>query len=436
MTFLLFLYFVGRRGRELSESARFFLDVATNKTFLIGFHLVFLGCYLLYLAFIHFKNVYRTHGKTVFAKQFGYRFVLPIALALIGIKTLIYANTNEDHGYVWNEGAMNPTKKVKDLYAVDQKQRGMSVFGWSDNNAGAIDTLIRAHTEWVAVVPFMYQEDENTNLIRVPDDPQGFTRRDSAFIRTITELHDRGLRVHLKPHLWMGSGWRSNIQLENEVAWNAWFNSYEANMLRYAKMAALTHVELFCVGTELKTSIKKQPHRWEKLILKIREVYKGKLTYAANWHDEYEHIMFWDQLDFIGIQAYFPLTKNEHPTLPEIEQGWSKYLATMEAFSSVHNKPILFTEVGYKSEAGATIKPWEWDSFTSRFTKQKSDRTQWLAYTALFNTVWDKPWFAGMYVWEWNNRTRPEDTGTDLNFSPRYKPAENVISKGFSKTYP
>lgn len=436
VTFLLFLYFVGRRGRELSESARFFLDVATNKTFLIGFHMVFLGCHLLYLAFMHFKKVYKTRGKTVFAKQFGYRFVLPIALALIGLKTLIYANTNEDHGYTWDEGAMNPTGRVQQLYEVDQKQRGMSVFGWSDNNAGAIDTLIRAHTEWVAVVPFMYQEDEKSNLIRLPDDPLAFTPRDSSFIRTIMELHARGLKVQLKPHLWLGSGWRSNISLENEAAWNAWFNSYEAQMLRYAKMAALTRTELFCVGTELRTSIKKQPQRWERLIKEIRKIYPGKLTYAANWHDEYEHVTFWDQLDFIGIQAYFPLTKNESPTLPEIEQGWAKHLATMEAFSATHDKPILFTEVGYKSEAGATIRPWEWDRFGSKFTRKKSDRTQWMAYEALFKTVWDKPWFAGMYVWEWDNRTRPADAATDLNFSPRHKPAENVIAKGYARPYP
>jgi hypothetical protein len=417
------------------ESALFFFDIASNKTFVIGFHTVFLGCYLLYLAFIHFAKVYRTKDRKVFIKQLGYRFLLPVGLAIIGIQTLVYANTNENHGYVWNEQAMNHTGKVKNGYEKDKKQRGMSVFGWSENSNGAIDTLIRSHAEWIAVVPFMYQEDENTSLIRVPENPNVFTAQDSSFIRTITKLHARDLKVHLKPHLWMRNGWRSNINFENETAWEKWFNTYQLNMLRYAKMAAATNVELFCIGTELKTSIKKQPNRWKDLIKEVRKIYKGQLTYAANWHDEYEYVTFWDQLDFIGIQAYFPLTKHKNPTLKEIEQGWEKHLGTMEAFYNLHNKPILFTEVGYKSEASSTIKPWEWDNFTSKLTKQKSDRTQYLAYQALFNSVWDKEWFAGMYIWEWNNRSKKSNALTDLNFSPRYKPAENVISKGFSRVY-
>ena len=145
----------------------------------------------------------------------------------------------------------------------------------------------------------------------------------------------------------MNNGWRSNVTLDSEEEWDKWFQSYRVNMLHYARMAQNTGVELFCVGTELRTSIKKQPAAWRQLITEIKTIYQGKLTYAANWYDEYEHIGFWDQLDYIGIQAYFPLTPNKNPDLETIKKGWEPHIKALESFSNSHDKPILFTEIGY-----------------------------------------------------------------------------------------
>jgi hypothetical protein len=39
----------------------------------------------------------------------------------------------------------------------------------------------------------------------------------------------------------------------------------------------------------------------------IRKIYTGKLTYAANW-DDFDKVPFWKELDYIGIDAYFPLS--------------------------------------------------------------------------------------------------------------------------------
>ncbi len=433
VSFITITLLLSRGRRTLQEGARFFFDIANGRNFLVGIHVVFFLCYLLFLAVQYFIKVYRTKGKSTFWKQLGYRFVLPILIAFIGFKTLIYANTYEWNDYQWDETVMNTKGIVNDLHATDKKQRGMSVFGWSDDNTDAINGLIKANVEWVAVVPFLYQENDRTKVINTPDNPEIFTGRDSSFINAITQLHQKGLKVHLKPHLWMSDGWRSNIALDSDKEWDAWFDSYRINMLRYAKIASLTSSELFCIGTELRTSIKKQPERWDLLIDEIKEIYNGGLTYAANWHDEYEHVVFWDRLDYIGIQAYFPLTKTENPDLETIEKGWDRHIQELELVNKKYGKPILFTEIGYKSESTATIKPWEWASFGGILTEKKSDRTQQLAYQAFFNKVWDEPWLSGIYIWEWNNRTSEESAKTDLDFSPRFKPAENVIAKGFGK---
>ncbi|MFT6796183.1 MAG: hypothetical protein ACJART_001322 [Maribacter sp.] len=433
LSFVVFMLLVSRGDREFIERVEFFIDIASNRNFLIGFHVVVFGCNLLLLAVQHFIVVFRTKGKTIFFKQFSYRFLLPILIAFIGVKTLIYANSNEWNDYQWDSSVMNQKGVATNLHETDNKQRGMSVFGWSEDNTEAINSLIKANVEWVAVVPFLYQEDEKTKVIDIPEFPEQYGRRDSSFIRIINEIHKKGLKVHLKPHLWMSSGWRSNVTLDNDKEWDEWFSSYRINMLRYARMAEITKTELFCIGTELRTSIKKQPDKWFQLITEVKKIYSGELTYAANWYDEYEHVPFWSELDYIGIQAYFPLTKIENPSLEAIENGWNKHIAAMELLHKKYQKPILFTEVGYKSESKATIKPWEWSSILSPLTRKKSDRTQQLAYEALFKKTWQQPWLSGIYVWEWNNRTPEESAKKDLDFSPRFKPAENTIAKWYGK---
>jgi hypothetical protein len=342
---------------------------------------------------------------------------------------------NENYSFDWKESVMNTKGTTNDFYRKDRMHRGMSVFGWGTSNMSkAIDALIKTNIEWVAVIPFIDQEDETSKTVRRPvSENADWLARDSVFIKSIAKMHTKGLHVQLKPHLWTFEGWRANLSLNSEEEWNTWFDSYENYMLYYARLAEHTGVELFCIGTELKTSIKNQPKRWKSLIKKVRAIYSGNITYAANWHDEYEYIDFWTDLDFIGIQAYFPLTENKSPNLKTIEKGWAKHLKKLEQLHQKYNKPILFTEVGYRSDVSATIKPWEWDSTFRVLYKKKSDKTQQLAFEALFKQLWAKEWFAGVYIWQWDHRSTKEGSTKNLDFSPRYKPAENVIAEWFGK---
>ena len=436
IAFVALTILISRGDRSLLDSARFFFDIAASRRFLIAFHVVFTLCYLLFLSARYFMNLYRKRGRKTLFKQMSLRFVLPLLMLLAGYKALAYNNTQEWYAFNWDSSVMNESGVVNNHYEKDKKHRGMAVFGWSENNTEAINALIRANIEWVAVTPFMHQKNEKTKLVSTPGNSERSSRRANRIIKSIQDLHEKGIRVQLKPHLWMNDGWRSNITLDNTEEWNAWFESYRTHLLRYAKIAEDTDTELLCIGTELATSIKTQPAKWEQLIEEIRQIYKGELTYAANWHDEYEHISFWDQLDYIGIQAYFPLTKKKSPELETIKKGWDKHLTALEKVHKKYDKPILFTEVGYRSDIDATIKPWEWSSFLADITHKKSDRTQQLAYEALFQETWDRSWFAGLYIWQWDNRTTEESAKTNLDFSPRFKPAENVMAKWFGKEAP
>lgn len=429
--FLLIMVVVLINGRSVKEGLSFFSEALANSSFWFGIHFFFLIFYIAALLIRYFYRTYKKRGLRIFTKRLTVQLLLPAALLLTTYKLLVYSNSNEGYSYTWDHLVENTTGTSKQHYQQDSLHRGMSVFGWRNHDTEDIDPLVQNNIEWVAVVPFMYQKDAQTQLINTREDYSVWSRRDSTFITTIENLHNRGIQVHLKPHLWMNSGWRSDIQLATPEAWDQWFDSYEKNMLHYARLAQHTGVGLFCVGTELRSSLQNQPERWEQLVENIRAIYKGQLTYAANWDGEFEHVTFWDQMDYIGIQAYFPLAKRKNPSLEEIQQGWDPHIPILSNLSDRYNKPILFTEVGYKSEASGAINPWEWGSFWSILFTQKSDRTQQWAYEALFQQLWDKPWFAGMYIWQWDHRSTEENAPTNLDFSPRFKPAQNTIARWY-----
>ena len=418
---------------SLSESFDQLIQLLAYRQFVIAVHVLFGILYVLFLLVRYFVRIFKKHGFKRMLKRFFLRLALPVSVFVFSINYIFNINTSDDYKYNWNHDVENNAALASDYFKIDGKHRGMSVFGWRDNTEASISELTKNNIEWVAVIPFLNQKDEQTEIMSAPQNMGHWSRRDSVFIKSIEMLHKKGVHVMLKPHLWLTSGWRSNLKLKSRKHWNTWFETYKINMLHYAQMAEMLDVDLICIGTELRTSIEAQPEQWKQLIKEIRTIYKGQLTYAANWDGEFDKIDFWDELDFIGIQAYFPLTDHKSPSLNEIMDGWDTHITTLDALHREYDKPILFTEIGYRSDKASTIKPWEWNSLKNMLKNQKSDRSQQLAYEAMFNKIWHKKWFAGCYFWQWNIHSSKENAEQSLDFSPRFKPAENTIAKWYGE---
>ncbi len=420
---LLFLSLFIGFSASFSRVLGAFETIYTTQRGLLFFHGLVLFFYILFLLIRYFVRVYRKKGTKTMLSRLVYRCLLPLGILIFSVRAIIKNNLQEDFKYQWDYSIENTKAFSNDAYASDTKHRGMSVYRSWSSEAFPIDDMIRSNIEWVALFPYFYQKDESTKTVTTPETVGRWSTRDSVYINDIKTIKGKGLHVMLKPHLWMSEGWRSNITLNSDSEWNTWFASYKKNMLHYALMAETTGVELLCIGTELRTSVDQQPEQWIALIKEIKKVYHGQLTYAANWDSDLAAIEFWDLLDYIGIQAYFPLTKAGNPDLETIKQGWEPHIKTMETVSQTFDKPILFTEVGYRNDAYATVAPWEWGSAFDRLYTKKSDRTQQLAYEALFEKLWNKKWFAGLYPWQWNSG----------DFPIRNKPSENTIAKWYGK---
>ena len=147
------------------------------------------------------------------------------------------------------------------------------------------------------------------------------TPSDESTIAAIREAHRLGLRVMLRPYIDVNDGsWRADITPSDT---NAWFANYTTFINHYLDMAKAEGVEEFTLGVELINMTQPAVRgNWTALIAQSRARYSGVLTYSANWgkstRNEYKQITWWDQLDYIGLSAYFPSTLKDSPPLDRV----------------------------------------------------------------------------------------------------------------------
>jgi len=312
---------------------------------------------------------------------------------------------------------------------------------------------------WISQTPFGDMTGIDDSNVGWNNVGSWFGEADRGLRHTTALAKEAGIKTMLKPHIWIRKAegkWRSDIAMNSEEEWENWFTSYKSWIMHYAELAEETGMEALCIGTELSTTTKEYPEKWREIIKSIREVYSGELTYAANWYDDFEHIEFWDELDYIGIQAYFPLTKNVLPTKNELIKAWKKHAVKLEAIAKKFDKKIVFTEIGYKNTADAAREPWTWPQKMEEENVQRSDETQKICYEALFESVWQAPWMDGVFIWKWFHSTYKHETfkeyfakrdewrtnyakkhnrkyGRAIYFSPQRTEALEVLKKWYLK---
>ncbi len=201
----------------------------------------------------------------------------------------------------------------------------------------------------------------------------------------------------IKPQIWVWRGeFTGDIVMKTEADWMLLEASYRQFILEYARVARNLNADIFGIGTELENFITARPEFWNALIQEIKTVYSGKLTYAANW-DEYQRTPFWSVSDYIGIDAYFPVSTSKTPTVQECLQGWLPYKKQIKVLSYTVNKPVLFTEFGYRSVDFSGKTPWVSDRNITTLNFEAQAATS----QALSDTFWNEEWFAGGFIWKW-----------------------------------
>lgn len=299
-------------------------------------------------------------------------------------------------------------------------QKGVSVSaeGWggyeSESARRTLEALGRDGVNAVALVPYGF---EPSGRAEVRLNAGAGSWESDAGLETMARVaHGLGMKVMLKPGVWVGNGgFAGDIVLTSDAQRDAWFASYTRFVEHYATLAKRIHADLFCVGGEF-VKLTADEARWRKVIARARELYPGPITYAANFGGEFESIQFWDALDYIGLQNYYPL--------PD-DLATDDVVRKVEAVEQRFHKPVIFTEVGFASGEAANRAPWE-DGHG-----QPALQLQARCYEAVYQAFYHQPWFEGMYWWKvgTNGFGGPDD----LSLTPWGKPAMDVVKRWYTR---
>ena len=331
-------------------------------------------------------------------------------------------------GLTCNEPTPNNFQIGTKVIQAASKIKGLNFVAPPDpfhNNPMNAVTAIGAN--WIAVIPYGFTR-VNRPSVGYNAGWQWWGERPEGVHKTIELAKASNVKVILKPQVYVPGGWTGDLDFENEKDWQQWEKDYEAFLIPFAHMADSLDVEILCVGTEFKKSVKKREQFWRGLIKKVRSIYNGKLTYAANW-DEYPDVPFWDALDYAGINAYFPLTNSKTPKVSELKKAWQPYLKEIRRFYKRVQKPMLFTEYGYLSVDGCAYNTWELEPKVKKLAINQEAQAN--AFHALFEIFWNEPYWNGGFLWKWFPNMHGGEGYNERDYTPQGKTGQKVLQKWF-----
>lgn len=296
--------------------------------------------------------------------------------------------------------------------------------------AALLDHLQELGANAVSITPFGRLWDLQSTEIQL-DFEQSFAHNRAAIGKLAAQARARGLSVLIVPHLWIEvpNLWRGEIDPGTEEGWRAYQKSYRAFILTWAKAAEEMGADAFSIGVECKSWSGRFGSYWLQLIADVRATFKGKLVYSANW-DEADNVLFWDQLDFVGINAFYPLADHDDASYAEYARGAEAAVAKAGELAATVQKPLLFLEIGYTSRPNAAVKPWVWPEDMPGMSVDEHEQAR--ALSALIGASVTKPWFAGFFVWRYYANLDDVSQEPGWGFSPHAKIAEQVLSSVFS----
>jgi len=292
---------------------------------------------------------------------------------------------------------VNFTAEFPDVYA-------------SEGARQMLESLPQFGVNAIALVPYGWSSAHPPRVV-LPRQGQSW-ESDEGIEQPSRLAHVLGMKVLLKPAVWRAN----DLDIASNADRALWFDQYKSFLEHYARLAKTTHADVFCVGGEL-VHLTLYDAEWRRLIARVRQLYPGPLVYAANFGQEFEHVTFWDALDYIGLQEYYPL--------PD-DLSAESAIKQVEAVEDKYQRPVIFTEVGFPSLQGANRQPWD-DASHARVSLQM----QAACYQAIFQAFYHRPWFEGMYWWK--IQTNGSGGPQDRSHTPWRKPAMEVLKHWYSE---
>ncbi len=292
-----------------------------------------------------------------------------------------------------------------------------------------LEKIAEVNANWTTLVPFSFMRQGEPRLVfNMPG--QWWGERSDGVRKSISSAQAAGLKVMLKPQIYIPGSWVGDLDFEDDAQWESWETQYRAYIMNMVDIAVEQGAEMICIGTEINHSAAKREDFWRSMIRDIRAMYTGQLTYSANW-DSYQKVPFWDALDYIGISAYFPLTDSDTPDFVELLSEWRPIVKKLSKYSKKKKKQILFTEFGYLSVDGCAYRAWELEKQVHQLSI--NEQAQANAIESLFLAFWKEDFWAGGFLWKWFPNMQGHEGYIDKDYTPQNKMAQTVIERWYGR---
>lgn len=271
-----------------------------------------------------------------------------------------------------------------------------------------------------AVIPYTFLRDPK-RVDHIPLIQSAGNENDESVIQALYFARDLDMITMLKPQIWIPRSWPGDIDFASEEDWDRFIYEYKRWIIHYAIIAEIHRIDILCVGTEFQKFTLQKPDVWRDIIASVRSVYSGNITYAANWGEEFENIEFWDALDFVGCDAYYPLSAKSDPTDKELRTGINEMMQKLNVVAEKYNKDILLTEIGYCSLDAPWRSPHD-DNLPGDFNEDDQARIIELVSEAIEAN--EK--IVGTFWWKWPSYIGYADE-KPKGFTVANRKAENII---------
>ncbi len=358
------------------------------------------------------KNFFFQHHKSFPYVSLPYLFI--VTVIAVSLQGTAFAKS------------LNLENKIKGITVAPIEDRRLGEVGYGTEPCNqALEEIEEVGADWISLTPYGRMDNlQSTDILFDFEIP--FEENVERIKRTAQHAKALGLEVALIPHLHVMTGeWRGEIEMKSDAEFLEWFKAYDSYVLRWAQEAEKMGASLFSIGVEFKSTSNLYQDRWKQTIELVRTAYSGPITYSANW-DEVETVGFWDELDAVGINAFWPLAEKPDDGYSVIAKKSQQIAKKLEQYYVNWGKPILFTEFGVKSATDAALAPWEWPEHCNDLVYDEYYQAS--AYSAVFEVITKNPWFLGMFIWKYFSDPYDETQEDRAGFTPKYKLAEKVLS--------
>jgi hypothetical protein len=310
---------------------------------------------------------------------------------------------------------------------IESSQQPARGYG-TDASRVLLDELVRLGVNAISITPFgRIWSLHSTQISRDFELP--FEQSRASVMQLVGDAKARGMKVLIVPHLWVEtSGWRGEIDPGSDAGWLAYQKSYREFVLGWAEVAQRAGADALSIGVECKSWSGRFGPYWMALIADLRAAFAGQLTYSSNW-DEADDVLFWDQLDFIGINAFYPLADRESASYASYADGAARAVDRALALGRLVAKPVVFVEIGYTTRRDAAVQPWLWPDDMRDVVIDEWEQAR--ALSALLGAAITQPAFRGLFVWRYYANLDDVSQEANWGFSPHGKLAERLLSNVF-----